>query len=98
MDMTRKSFLASVAAEVVDNFIQKKMTVGSLVSILEGLIIGMFLPEVYPPVLAFFVVMFSLFVVKYCFGGLASNWANPTACTIIIAWFTGSLFFPDFRQ
>ncbi len=91
------SVLASVCAEVADNFIQKKMTVGSLVSILEGLIIGMFLPEVYPPVLVFFVVMCSLFVVKYCFGGLASNWANPTACTIIIAWFTGSLFFPDFQ-
>lgn len=91
------SVLASVIAEIVDNLIQKKMSVGSFVSVLEGLIIGMFLPEVYPPLLAFFVVMFSLFVVKYCFGGLASNWANPAACTIIIAWFTGSLFFPDFQ-
>ena len=87
---------ASVSAEIVDSFVQKKITVGFVSAVLEGLIIGMFLPEVYPPVLVFFVVAFSLFVVKYCFGGLASSWANPAACTIIIAWFAGSLFFPDF--
>lgn len=91
------SVFASITAETIHNFIQKKITVGSLVSVLEGLIIGMFLPEVYPPLLAFFVAMSSLFVVKYCFGGLASTWANPAACTIIIAWFAGSLFFPDFQ-
>ena len=89
--------LASVIAEIINNLIQKKPVIWSMASVLEGLIIGMFLPEVYPPMLAFFVVLFSLFVVKYCFGGLASNWANPAACTIIIAWFTGSLFFPDFQ-
>ena len=91
------SVLASVLAETADNIIKKRVSVGSFVSVLEGLIIGMFLPEVYPPLLTFFVVLFTLFVVKYCFGGLAANWANPAACTIIIAWFTGSLFFPDFQ-
>ncbi len=91
------AMLASICAEVIDNLLQKKISVGTLDSILDGLIIGMFLPEVYPLLLTFFVVLISLIVTKYCFGGLASSWANPTACTIIIAWFAGSLFFPDFQ-
>ena len=89
------SILASFLAEFLANKMFKKQSLHNLTFLTEGLIIGMFLPETFPIIEAFFVVFISLLIFKHFFGGLASNWANPMAITIIIAWFCGSMFFPQ---
>ncbi|MCQ2595576.1 MAG: RnfABCDGE type electron transport complex subunit D [Treponemataceae bacterium] len=89
------SLLASYSSELLANYMFKKKTLHNLTAMSEGLIIGMFLPETFPVIEAFFIVFISLLIFKHFFGGLASNWANPMAITIIIAWFCGSVFFPQ---
>lgn len=90
------SVIASVLAEFTSNKIRHINTLFDLTAIVQGLFIGMFIPQNYPLIPVFFVVYLSLLMVKYIFGGNAESWINPTAYTVIIIYFLGISFFPDF--
>lgn len=89
------SVIASVLAEFTNNKIRHINTLFDLTAIVQGLFIGMFIPQNYPIVPVFFIVFLSLLMVKYIFGGNAESWINPTAYTVIIIYFLGISFFPE---
>ena len=90
------SVAACYAADFVSNKIQNKKIFFDLNLIIEGLIVGMFVPQSYPPLLLFFIVFAGMLICKYCFGGFASGWVNPCAITVILAYFMGRSCFPGF--
>ncbi len=90
------SIIASVAAEFTSNKIRHLNTLFDLTAVVQGLFIGMFIPQNYPILPVFFIVFLSLLLVKYVFGGNAESWINPAAYTVIIIYFLGISFFPEF--
>lgn len=65
-------------------------------SILQGVIIGMFLPSGYPIVIAFFITFIILFLQKMIFSDFAQSWINPVVFAIVIMYFIMPDFFPKF--
>lgn len=89
---------ASFAADIaVSRFFKQENEAHftALTSLVQGIVIGMLLPETYPPVSAFAASLSALFVVKYFFGGFSYAWVNPAAFTVIMLWFTGARLFPE---
>ena len=88
--------LASVIADMCYSYFKKRSLVPSVVVFLQGILIGMFIPEGYSLFLLFFITFFCLICFSYMFGGFAQPWANPIAITIIVLYLIGTQFFPDF--
>ena len=89
------SIIASVLAEFTSNKIRHVNTLFDLTAIVQGLFIGMFIPQSYPIIPVLLIVYLSLLMIKYIFGGNAESWINPTAYTVIIIYFLGISFFPE---
>jgi len=90
------AILAALASDVIYSLFVKKSIFPSITVFMQGLLIGFFVPEGYSFVLLFFVVLFSLLVTYYLFGGFAQSWINPVAITVIFLYLFGTKFFPDF--
>lgn len=102
-----KSFLAiaviaassagAMCAAYLCNFIQKKdnYTIHSV--LIHGMMIGMLLPETYPPFSVFFITFLAIVMAKYFFVNCVNSWVNVVCLTVIIAWFIGKGFFPNFQ-
>lgn len=64
-----------------------------LISVLEGFLIGFFLPSSFPIPAAFFGVCICLLIFHHLFGSFAAPWANPVALSVIVLYFlSGSSF------
>ena len=90
------SILASTVAELLHNSFRKKTLWQNPVFIVQGLIIGMFIPKNYPVFIAFFTIFLTLIFVKYIFGGAFYSWINPVVFTIIMLYFLNSSSFPTY--
>lgn len=91
------SCLGSVIAEVIARFIFKqKEHYSFVIAILQGLTVGMMIPETYSIITVFFTVMLSMLAVKHLFGGFAYTWLNPCVFIVAVLWFVGGKLFPDF--
>lgn len=87
---------ASTMVELLHNLLRKKNLFQNPIFILQGLLIGFFIPENYPPIATFFIIFFSLVFVKYIFGGTFNSWINPVVFTIILLYLLGTSFFPSY--
>ena len=63
-------------------------------AMVTGLLIGFFMPAGIGFVFVFFLSAFSLFVSKTVFGGSGSNWINPTAAAVCMAYLSRPAGFP----
>lgn len=109
MLFTAKSFSAilvifsAVLGSVCANLISKKVFqsfdnhFSYMISILQGVITGMLIPQVYSPIVVFFVTLICMLVVKHFFGGFSFAWANPAAFTVIVLWIIGATCFPKYQ-
>lgn len=88
--------LASCSAEAIDAILIRKRRLNIPVTLLQGILTGMFLPSAYPVVTIFIIIFVTLFIVKYSFGGIAGAWVNPVAISIVMAYFIGAIWFPTF--
>ncbi len=75
---------------------QKKNFDSILIAIMQGLLIGFFLPNTYSPVSALIITFFTLLIYKIFFNEAVSSWINPVALTICVAWIIGQKYFPRF--
>lgn len=72
------SIIAAMATELLMTIITgKKMTLTDGSAFLTGLLIGMNMPPSVPIYIPVIASVFAIFVVKWTFGGLGSNWMNP---------------------
>ena len=90
------SFLGSVCAVVICYF-AKKETIHTLFSTLvQGLILGMLLPQNYPVVTVFFLSFCVFFLSDFFVFKNINNWINIIVLSVIVAWTVGKNFFPQF--
>lgn len=89
------SILGAVIAGVINYFIKKKQPFTILSIIIQGIFIGMLLPERFPVITVFFISLIVLSIEKYIFSDCVTTWINFVCVAVVIAWFIGKQFFPD---
>ena len=95
------ALLASFCAEFFGTYAHEKIernwtdSFEWLSSAIRGILIALLLPSSFPPVAAFFITFWVLFINARILGGFANSWVNPVAATVAVAWLIGMKFFPE---
>lgn len=89
--------LGAFISSIIHFFFTKRQNFLSLTAIIQGMIIGMLLPENYPPLTVFFITLTTLLVFKYIFEDSENFWINIISVSVLIAFFIGRKFFPGFQ-
>lgn len=77
------------------NIINKKVPFFSVIPIIiQGIFIGMLLPQTFPPFIAFFISFIVLLIEHLVFSDNSKSWCNAVCIAVIFAWFIGTSFFP----
>lgn len=87
---------ASILSDITDSFVRNRTYVLTSSVVLQGMLIGMFIPSTYPQFKAFVIIYMTLLLSKYAFGGFSQAWANPAAVSVIILYLFGYREFPSF--
>ncbi len=87
---------ASILADITDSFVRNRTYTLTSSVVLQGMLIGMFIPSTYPQFKAFVIIYMTLLLSKYAFGGFAQAWANPAAVSVIVLYLFGYKEFPKF--
>lgn len=90
------SLLGALCAASLNYLVCKEEPYHSLTTIIQGICIGMFLPDTFPLVPVFFISFMCLFISRSFIFKSINSWVNISAFAVIIAWFIGKNFFPDF--
>lgn len=88
--------LGSCLAYGINYFFYRKQHFSGMLYVIQGIMIGMLLPESYPIVTAFFISFSIILFAKYIFTDCGTSWINIVAVAVVISWFIGRNFFPDF--
>ncbi len=90
------SLIASLIAAVINYYVRKEPLYNIMNIAIQGILIGMLLPESYPLVTTFIIAFATILISRsIVFKGI-NGWVNAPAIAIIIAWFIGNKFFPQF--
>lgn len=90
------ALIGALSASALDYLITKSHIYSYLTLLVQGIMIGLLLPESYPPITVFFLSFSVLFVFKYFFSNSENTWINMVALAIVISWFIGKSFFPSY--
>lgn len=92
--------LLSVASSVLTEFLLNKIsgedTIRDCSALVTGLLVGMNLPSTVPFYVPLLASMFAIGVVKWTFGGLGANWANPAIAGRAFVFFSFSSVMSSF--
>ena len=86
----------ALLASVIHYILIRKYKFLSLTNLIHGIIIGMLLPQNYPPLTALMVSFATLLIFKYIFETSENFWINVTGVSVLIAYFIGKSYFPSF--
>ncbi|MCR4953163.1 MAG: RnfABCDGE type electron transport complex subunit D [Treponema sp.] len=89
-------FSGALIVSIVNIFVFKTSFYTNSTFIIQGILIGMLLPESYPLATAFCLVLIILSFEKFYYFDSVNNWLNVVCFAVAIAWFIGRDFFPDF--
>lgn len=84
------SIVSSMLTEKLLNLISKEHTLLDFSALVTGLLIGMNMPPTVPLYIPVLASAFAIGVVKWTFGGLGCNWANPAICGRVFVFFSFS--------
>ena len=91
------TLIGAAGAATVNYFVSKEPLFNIMNIVIQGLLIGLLLPESFPPFTAF-VISFSTLVISRCIVFKSVNsWLNSTTIAVIVAWYVGRNFFPTFE-
>ncbi len=90
------SFLGALAASVINCYVSKEPYYNIMNISIQGLLIGLLLPEVYPLPMVFVISFATILVSRLIVFKGINSWINVPALAIIIAWYIGNTFFPQF--
>lgn len=86
---------ATLASLIHYLFIRKNQFM-IITNLIQGIIVGMLLPETYPPLTVLFISLITLIIFKYIFEDTENFWINIICVSVLIAYFIGKKYFPDF--
>lgn len=90
------SLFAAILAAFIDHKISKAPLYNFMNISIQGILFGLLLPETYPLLTVFVISFMSIFISKtIVFKGI-NGWTNVPVIAVVIAWYIGSVFFPQF--
>ena len=90
------SIASSLLTEWLLGKINKENTLRDYSALVTGLLIGMNMPPSIPFLIPVLASVFAIFIVKWTFGGLGCNWANPALAGRIFVFFSFSSLMSKF--
>ena len=89
--------LGALVASSINYYVSKEPAFNVMNILIQGLFIGLLLPEKFPPFTAF-VIAFATIAISRCivFKGI-NSWINTATVAVIIAWYIGRSYFPVFN-
>lgn len=90
---------AAVAVETLElAFKRSKPAVyGFLSSVIQGILVALFLPSSFPFYAAFLSTFLVFFCCRFFIGTFADNWINLPALTVCFCWILGGSVFPPYQ-
>ena len=88
--------LGGIAAASVNFLIYHEKPFQFLNIIVQGIFIGFLLPQEFPVVVAFFITFFTLLISRCIFFKCVNCWIHICCVAVMIAWFIGRQYFPQF--
>lgn len=92
------SVLGATCAALLNKFVTKEPKFQIMAIIIQGLFIGLLLPETYPLIAVFFISFSTLIVSRCLIYKNINSWVNISVVAVIIAWFVGRKYFPSFEM
>lgn len=90
------TMIGAVAAGVINYYVRKEAIYNIMNIAIQGIFVGFLLPESYPLVTAFVISFATILISRsIVFKGI-NGWINAPAIAVIIAWYIGSIYFPQF--
>ena len=90
------SAIGAMLASLIHYLFIRKNKFLLLTNLIQGIIVGMLLPENYPPLTVLFISLITLIIFKYIFEDTENFWINIICVSVLIAYFIGKNYFPDF--
>jgi electron transport complex protein RnfD len=90
------STMGAAAAASINYLLHKKEHYQIMNMVIQGMIIGLLLPEGYPPVPVFFISFLVLFFSRFLIFKSVNSWLNTSAFSVLTAWIIGRTYFPGF--
>ena len=90
------SLSGAIIASLINFYFRKEPFYNIMNIAIHGIVIGLLLPESYPPAMAFVISFATILISRsIVFKGI-NSWVNIPALAVIIAWYIGNSFFPQF--
>lgn len=90
------SLTASIIAAIINYYIKKEPLYNIMLLAIQGILIGLLMPESFPPATAFIISFATILISRsMVFKGI-NSWVNAPAIAVIIAWYIGNIYFPQF--
>ena len=86
----------AVIAAVINCYIKKEPFYNIMNIAIQGVLIGLLLPENYPLAMVFVISFCTIIVTRIIVFKGINSWINVPALALIIAWYIGTRFFPQF--
>lgn len=90
------AIFANVIVEVLTTFKKKITFYGILISVLQGILTGFFLPSTFPIVQVFLISFCTVFVCRFFLGKFGDCYVNVASLTVCMCFVLGSRYFPEF--
>ncbi|MCI5607080.1 MAG: RnfABCDGE type electron transport complex subunit D [Spirochaetia bacterium] len=90
------SFSGALLVSLLNTFVFKKEFYKSLTILIQGIVIGLLLPAGYPLVGTFCLSFIFLFFSRCLLFKHINSWINEGALAVVVSYFVGTHFFPDF--
>ena len=90
------STIGAMLASLIHYLFIRKNKFLLITNLIQGIIVGMLLPENYPPLTVLFISLITLIIFKYIFEDTENFWINIICVSVLIAYFIGKNYFPDF--
>ena len=90
------SLAGAMGAAVINYYIKKEPLYNIMNLAIQGIFIGLLLPETYPLAMVFVISFVTIIISRsLVFKGI-NSWINIPAIAVIIAWYIGNIYFPQF--
>lgn len=90
------SVLGALLAGLLTKVIFNNQIYEIMSTIIQGIFIGLLIPENYPPTIVCFISFFTLFISRTVIFKNINSWINVSILAVIIAWIIGKKYFPSF--
>lgn len=90
------SLAGALIAAVINYYISKEPLYNIMNIAIQGIIIGLLLPETYPLAMVFVISFATILISRLIVFKGINSWINIPVLAVIIAWYIGNTFFPQF--